>query len=132
MVLYLHTYYSVKLLLDPGILVLEWAEKSEESTKEDYFEAMQNFAGFGHEYKAEAMLVDLSFFTLKPTLEMCVWHNEELTPRFASLGLKKFAYLISNNQAIPPQVEKAIASGAMFEEIFFKDKTDALNWLTYE
>jgi hypothetical protein len=128
MKIYEHSLYIFELIEDGKILSFKWTDKTENMSREDYQEALHNYAGFGAEYEVPAMLVDVRDFKYKMSPELGIWRDQVISPRYAKFGLKKFGYVVlpgvvSKMKDTLNKVERS------FEEAYFENEQEAINWL---
>ncbi len=128
MTVYNHSLYTFDLIENGKILLFNWTDATENMSGEDYQEALHNYAGFGSEYQVPAMLVDVRNFKYKMSPELGTWRDDHISPRYSKFGLAKFAYIVplgvvSKMKDTMKPVERT------FEEAYFEDKQEAINWL---
>jgi len=126
--LFKNSLYSFHLLdEDVFIIRFDWTDKSKEMTYEEFQAACSNYAGFAWQYQAKHLLVNTCNFHVKLPDEFPLWREEQLNPRYYSLGVEKFAYvtkpeLIHYMNDIP-------AESGKFETRNFTSTDEAINWL---
>lgn len=127
-ILFKNSLYSFELLNEiQPILFFDWTDKTKDMTYEDFQESCNNYAGFAWQYQAKNLLVDTCNFHFKLPDDFPVWREHELNPRYYSLGVKKFAYIIKPEFI---QYMKDIPTeNGKFETRNFTSKQAAINWL---
>ncbi len=125
-----NSLYSFHLLENNRTtLFFDWSDKTQGMNYEDFQAACNNFAGFAWQYQAKHLLVDTCNFQFQLPNDFPVWREEELNPRYYSLGVLKFAY-ITKPEFI--QFMKNIpAENGRFETRYFASYQDALHWLQH-
>ena len=129
MTVYDHSFYSFEVIEDGKILLFNWYDKTEHMTKEDYQEALHNYAGFGSEFKVSAMLVDVRNFRYQMSPELGTWRDEHISPRYTKFGLKKFGYIVPLG-VVEKMKDTVTKVDRSFEEQYFESKEEAIEWLT--
>ena len=129
MIVYQHSLYSFELIENGEILLFKWSDQTATMSKEDYEQALHNYAGFGSEFQVPSMLVDVRNFKYQMTPELGIWRDKVISPRYSKFGLKKFGYIVplgvvSKMKDTMAKVERS------FEEAYFETAEEAINWLT--
>lgn len=127
-ILFENPLYSFHLLNEKQpILLFNWTEKTKEMNYDDFKTACNNYAGFAWQYQAKHLLVNTCNFNFQLPEDFMLWREEQLNPRYYSLGVLKFAY-ITKPEFI--QYMKDIpAENGKFETRNFINYQNAVNWL---
>lgn len=126
--LFKNSLYSFSLLNEKQpVLFFEWTDKTAEMSYEDFQASCHNYAGFAWQYQAKHLLVDTCNFNFQLPVSFINWREEELNPRYYSLGVKKFAYI--TEPAYLAFMKDIPAMEGKFETRNFSSKQEAINWL---
>lgn len=123
-----NSLYSFHLLNEKHpVLHFDWTTKTAKMNYEDFQEACNNYAGFAWQYQAKHLLVDTCNFQFQLPEDFTIWREQQLNPRYYSLGVLKFAYItkpefIQYMKDIPAERNK-------FETQNFTSFQVAINWL---
>ncbi|NET31684.1 MAG: hypothetical protein F6K19_06745 [Cyanothece sp. SIO1E1] len=94
MYLFRNKHYSVSFQPAFQAIQFHWEEGHAEMTYEDFQEACCNFIGYGFEYQAKQIVIDVRNFQLKLPPEFPAWQQNEHYPRYYKLGIEKVAYIM--------------------------------------
>lgn len=126
--LFKNSLYSFQLINDKQtILFFDWTEKTKEMEYEDFQAACNNFAGFVWQYQSKHLLVDTCNFQFQLPEEFAIWREEQLNPRYYSLGVQKFAYI--TKPEFLPFMKDIPAENGKFETRNFTSFQEAMHWL---
>ena len=89
-----NSIYSVNYLDATKTIQFNWEEGHKNMTYEDFQEACCNFLGYGFEYQASTILIDVRNFQFQLPEEFPQWQKKEHYPRYYKLGIKKVAYVM--------------------------------------
>lgn len=125
-----HSLYSFSLIeAEKAILFFDWTTQTSEMKYEDFQAACNNFAGFAWQYKTLHLLVDTRNFNFQLPPDFLEWREQQLNPRYYSLGVRKFAYItLPENSAYMKDIP---AEGEKFETRNFVSEQEALTWLKH-
>ncbi len=126
--LFENSLYSFSIIRNErNILFFDWTHQTSEMNYEDFQEACNNFAGFAWQYGTLYLLVDTRKFSFRLPADFEQWREQELNPRYYSLGIRKFAY-ITTPEHITDRKDSPAQDGK-FETRNFVTEQDALTWL---
>ncbi len=94
---------------------------------EDFQEACSNFLGYGFEYKAQHISIDVRNFKLQLPPEFPHWQQEEHYPRYYKLGIQKVAYIMP--EAALAYAKEIEASEGRFALRNFARPEEATKWI---
>lgn len=124
-------YLSVSLDSETALTHFTWTEKAKFMTDQEFREHLREFTKKIAEYRIKKALVDsrLGHFVL--SVEMQVWHDQEIVPFYIEHGFKKIAFLM------PEDLFEALSLEQTFEEKeaqkldvqYFTDYEMALAWI---
>ncbi|WP_026999494.1 hypothetical protein [Eisenibacter elegans] len=83
-------------------------------------------------YKPEAFFLDTKNFDFGIGPEMQTWIDEEIFPKFSANGLRKYAYLVSDEFISQLSIEQLMAEGnaeKQFITKYFNTEEEAFAWL---
>lgn len=94
MYVFRNQHYSVSF--EPALQAIQfhWEEGHVEMTYEDFQEACCNFIGYGFEYQAKQIVIDVRNFQLNLPPAFPTWQQHEHYPRYYKLGIEKVAYIM--------------------------------------
>jgi hypothetical protein len=117
--------------LDAGLNLLRflWTEKTSNMTDDDFKRALLLYADFAKKHSVRGLLVDVRTFRHRMTPETGKWRDEVVAPKYASAGVKKFAYVVGQNFPMPPTGSKP-STVPPFETRFFHSTEEAERWLS--
>ena len=94
MQIFKNSVYSIYFLEPMKTIQFNWEEAHKNMTYEDFQEACGNFLGFGFEYQAKTILIDVRNFQFQLPPEFPEWQKKEHYPRYYKLGIQKVAYVM--------------------------------------
>lgn len=89
-----NSVYSINFSESSEAIQFNWKEAHRNMNFEDFQEACNNFLGFGFEYRAKNILIDVRNFQFQLPLEFPEWQRNEHYPRYYKLGIEKVAYVM--------------------------------------
>ena len=127
MTLFKNSNYRVAFDPEQRTLQFFWEDDHESMSYEDFQEACSNFLGYGFEYHACNILIDVRNFKLSLPPEFPAWQQNEHYPRYYKLGIRKVAYVmpaaaVAHAKTIPKEEGK-------FELQNFAVMDAAVHWL---
>ena len=127
MKIFKNSVYSVDFLEASRTIKFNWEEGHKTMTYEDFQEACSNFLGYGFEYEAQTVLIDVRNFQFQLPADFPEWQEKEHYPRYYKLGIEKVAYLMPEQYvAHAKEIEK---EAGKFELRNFSDYEAAINFL---
>jgi hypothetical protein len=120
--------FTFELQPATGVLRLVWTEKTANMTDEEFKRALSLYADYASKHRTTGLLVDVRNFHHHPGPEIGKWRSEEIVPRYETAGVKKFAYVIGPDAAMPPPRSRMETKEA-FETRHFRTTEDAEKWL---
>jgi hypothetical protein len=111
MKIFKNSIYSIDFLEATKTIQFNWEKGHHNMTYEDFQEACANFLGYGFEYQAQTILIDVRNFQFKLPPDFPEWQEKEHYPRYYKLGIEKVAYLmpeqyVENAKEIEKEVGK--------------------------
>ncbi|NEQ55756.1 MAG: hypothetical protein F6K11_37585 [Leptolyngbya sp. SIO3F4] len=97
-------------------------------TYEDFQEACCNFLGYGFEYRAKTILIDVRNFQFKLPPGFPEWQEKEHYPRYHKLGIEKVAYVMPGQYL--PNAKEIEKEEGKFELRNFSDHEKAIAYLS--
>ncbi|NRB53312.1 MAG: hypothetical protein HRU41_36990 [Saprospiraceae bacterium] len=94
MYIFRNRFYSLSYQSTLQAIQFRWEEGHSKMTYEDFQEACSNFIGYGFEYQAKQIIIDVRNFQLSLPLEFPIWQKNEHYPRYYKLGIQKVAYIM--------------------------------------
>ena len=122
-----NSVYGVDYLEASKTIQFNWEEGHLKMTYEDFQEACCNFLGYGFEYQARTILIDVRNFQFQLPPQFPEWQEQEHYPRYYKLGIEKVAYVMPE-QYVSNAKEIAQEPGK-FELRNFSDYDAALDFL---
>ena len=127
MQIFKNSIYSVNYLAATKTIQFNWEEAHKEMDYEDFQEACSNFVGYGFEYDAKTILIDVRNFQFQLPPDFPEWQKNEHYPRYYKLGIEKVAYVMPEQYiANAKEIEK---EEGKFELRNFSTINDAINYL---
>lgn len=128
MLVYQNSIYSVRFLAPTKTIQFNWEAAHQDMSYEDFQEACSNFVGYGFEYQAKTILIDVTNFKFQLPADFPEWQKNEHYPRYYKLGIQKVAYVmpeqyVTNAREIKKETGK-------FELRNFSTVDNAINFLT--
>jgi hypothetical protein len=127
--LYEDEYLQVLWDARTRIMSIDWKEATSKMVDEDFKAELTLFAKKIEEKEAPRILIDVSKFRYRPGEEVGEWRRKNISTRYNAAGVKRFAFLFSNNSQIPP-MESGPAEGELFLTQSFNSYEQATSWLT--
>ena len=127
MEIFKNSVYSVEFLEATKTIQFNWEEGHKNMTYEDFQEACSNFLGYGFEYQARSILIDVRNFQFQLPPDFPEWQEKEHYPRYYKLGIEKVAYLMPEQYVEnAKEIEKEVGK---FELRNFSNYQSAINYL---
>ena len=127
MEIFKNSVYSVEFLEATKTIQFNWEEGHKNMTYEDFQEACSNFLGYGFEYQARSILIDVRNFQFQLPPDFPEWQEKEHYPRYYKLGIEKVAYLMPEQYVEnAKEIEK---DAGKFELRNFSNYESAINYL---
>lgn len=123
--LFKNTIYSIQFVEDTKTIKFNWEEGHKDMTYENFQEACSNFLGYGFEYRAKSILIDVRNFQFTLPEEFPKWQKNEHYPRYYKLGIEKVAYVMPEEYIAQSKVDKDLK----FDLRNFSNMTTALEFL---
>ena len=127
MQVFTNSNYSVSFDESLNALRFDWEDGHAGMSYEDFQEACCNFIGYGFEYQAKHIVIDVRNFQLQLPPEFPVWQRDEHYPRYFKLGIQKVAYVMP--EAALKHAKEIPGSDSHFELRSFADPAIADQWL---
>lgn len=119
--------YSIDFLEATKSIQFNWEEGHKNMTYEDFQEACCNFLGYGFEYQAKTILIDVRNFQFQLPPDFPEWQEKEHYPRYYKLGIEKVAYIMPEQYLKnAKEIEK---EEGKFQLRNFSDYESAINFL---
>jgi hypothetical protein len=127
----LHEDKFLRVLWDenPRIIGIEWKEATSTMTSEEFKTELTIFAGHVEEKKAPGILVDVSSFRHKMEPEVQQWRVKNISTRYTTAGVQRFAFLFPSGAQIPPMMNQSSPEETFLTRAF-NDIQQAEDWLT--
>lgn len=110
---------------------LRWLPTTRDMTDEGFKETLELLASAGERLRPQYMLIDATEFQHQLGEGVLAWRDENITPRYSSAGVTKFAFLVPDGapgtveSGGPPSVE----GRATFPTGWFSTRERAYQWL---
>lgn len=122
-----NSQYRISFDKTGAVLNFHWLEGHNTMSYQEFQEACSNFLGYGFEYQAKQICIDVRNFQLRLPEEFPQWQQDEHYPRYYKLGIQKVAYIM-------PEQALAHAKGiekepGKFELKNFSKPAQAKQWL---
>lgn len=128
MKIFKNSRYSVDFIEATKTIQFNWEEGHSSMSYENFQEACSNFLGYGYEYQAKNILIDVRNFKFQLPPEFPEWQEKEHYPRYYKLGIEKVAYLMPLEYVTTAkEIEK---EEGKFELRNFSDYETAINFLS--
>ena len=127
MKIFKNSVYSVDFLEATKTIQFNWEEAHKDMSYEDFQEACCNFIGYGFEYQAKTILIDVRNFQFQLPPDFPEWQKNEHYPRYYKLGIEKVAYVMP--EAYVTQAKEIEKEEGKFELRNFSNVNDAINFL---
>lgn len=114
---------------DTKIIRIDWKEATSAMTSEEFKAELMIFATHVEQKKAFAILVDVARFQHKMSPDVQAWRVENISSRYNAAGVKRFAFLLPKDSAIPPMMNQS-APGESFATRAFNNFEQAKGWLS--
>ena len=123
-----NSIYNVDFLEESQTIQFNWDDGHKSMSYEDFQEACSNFLGFGYEYQARTILIDVRNFQFQLPPEFPDWQKKEHYPRYYKLGIEKVAYVMPHEYLThAKEIEK---EEGKFELRNFSDYNQAITYLS--
>ena len=127
MQIFKNSIYSIDFLETGKTIQFNWEEGHEKMSYEDFQEACCNFLGYGFEYQAKTILIDVRNFQFQLPPEFPDWQKKKHYPRYYKLGIERVAYVMPEQfLAQAKEIEKADGKFALRN---FSNYEDAIKFL---
>ncbi len=113
----------------PRIIGIEWKETTAAMTTDEFKAALTLFATHVESKKAPSILVEVPNFRPRVQPEMQQWRVQNISTRYNSAGVKRFAFLFPAGAQIPAAMNQS-APEEKFQIRAFDDRQTAEAWLT--
>lgn len=128
MKIFKNSIYSIDFHEASSTILFNWEDGHKNMTYEDFQEACCNFLGYGFEYQAKAILIDVRNFQFQLPPDFPEWQDKEHYPRYYKLGIEKVVYVIPEEYlANAKEIEK---EEGKFELRNFSDFDKAITYLS--
>ncbi len=122
-----NSQYRISFQQQGKVLNFHWLDDHENMTYQDFQEACSNFMGYGFEYQAQQICIDVRNFKLQLPEDFPEWQLTEHYPRYFKLGIQKVAYIMPEAAlAYAKEIDK---EPGKFELRNFSDNKSANQWL---
>ena len=121
--------FSFQLDEAASVLRFLWTDKTASMTDEDFKRALLLYADYAKKHSVLRLLVDVRNFRHRLSPEAGKWRDEVVAPKYASAGVKKFAYVVGQNFPMPPAGSMPPPTALSFETRFFLSTEEAETWL---
>jgi hypothetical protein len=125
------SYLRVTFDDNKRVISIDWKEATASMTDDDFKSELELFAGLVERTNAQGILVDVARFRHKHTNgpEVQEWRIRNISPRYSAAGVRRFAFLMPREAAIPPMMNQS-APGETFATRAFNDPEQGMAWLT--
>ena len=127
MLIFKNSNYSIEFQAASATLEFHWEDGHPKMNYEDFQEACGNFLGYGFEFQAKNILIDVRNFQLQLPPEFPSWQNDEHYPRYYKLGIQKVAYIMP--EAYLAQAKTIEKQAGKFELLNFTSAEAAYTWI---
>lgn len=127
MTIFQNSNYSLTYIEDQETITFHWEEGHVSMGFEAFKEACSNFLGYGFEYQAKNILIDVRNFQLSLPPEFPAWQKNEHYPRYYKLGIQKVAYIMP--EAALAHAKTIEKEDGKFELRNFASPNAAMTWL---
>lgn len=127
MYVFRNNHYSVSYQPTLRAIQFHWEEGHAEMSYTDFQEACSNFIGYGFEYEAKQIVIDVRNFQLSLPPEFPAWQQNEHYPRYYKLGIEKVDYILP--EAALGQAKEIEKAEGKFELRNFPSFEAAKAWL---
>lgn len=126
MQIFKNSLYNIDFLEKTKTIQFNWEDSNRNMSYEDFKEACSNFIGYGFEYQAKTILIDVRNFQFQLPPEFPAWQKDEHYPRYYKLGIQKVAYVMPKQYlANAKEIEKEVGK---FELRNFSDFSAAIQF----
>ena len=124
----LHEDTFLEILWDDQsrVIGIDWKEATSSMTDEDFKKELTLFADHVEAEKAVGILVDVARFRHKPGPDMQEWRVKNISGRYYTAGVRRFAFLFPEGVPILPMES---SPGEKFATRAFNAAEEALAWL---
>ena len=127
MKIFKNSVYSIDFWESTKTIQFNWEEGHKSMTYEYFQEACCNFLGYGFEYQAKTILIDVRNFQFQLPPDFPKWQEKEHYPRYYKLGIEKVAYIMPEQYvANAKEIEK---EAGKFELRNFSNYKSAISYL---
>ncbi|MEO1438105.1 MAG: hypothetical protein AAFV80_21360 [Bacteroidota bacterium] len=127
MQIFKNSNYRITFEATTKTLTFHWEEGHPKMNYEDFQEACTNFLGYGFEYQAQNILIDVRNFQLQLPPEFPSWQNDHHYPRYYKLGIQKVAYVMPEAYLAEAKTIKKLPG--KFELLNFSSPEAAYTWI---
>ena len=125
--LHQNTFQNILWDEQSHVIRLDWKEGTSSMTGEDFKKELTLFADHVEAKKAGAILVDVAQFRHKPGPDIEEWRLKNISGRYNTAGVRRFAFLFPESVATPPPMKSS--PGEKFETRAFNRAEEAVTWL---
>ena len=127
----IHHDTFLKILWDgaTSVIGIDWKEATSSMTDDDFKAVLGRFAGFVEARKPQGILVDVARFRHKTGPGFDEWRLQNISPRYSAAGVRRFAFLLPKEAAVPPMMNQSNPKEG-FQTRGFNDVNKATQWLT--
>ena len=111
------------------IIGIDWKKSTMAMTDDEMKAELVTFAGYVEDKKAPRILVDVTKFRHTMSPEVQDWRLKNISTRYNSAGVNRFAFVFPPDAQVPPTMNHAVA-GEDFLTRGFNGREDAVRWLT--
>ncbi len=136
MLIYNSQYQILLLDTRQDILIEEFDFESENYTPQEYKKDFTDLSQavvdkVQDKYTVKKILIDMQNFRFVITPELQKWHNENVFPIVAKVGIRWFAIIVSSDVFASVSSEQTIDEHQeqFFTTRYFSNSQDAFNWL---
>ena len=112
-----------------GVMRINWKDATSSMTDDEFKSELARFAGFAERKKARGILIDVAGFRHRPGPDLQEWRVKNISGRYYTAGVRRFAFLFPEGAPIPPMMNQS-APGESFETRAFNDMGKTMTWLT--
>ncbi len=126
-------YYDIYFFPVEKIMLIHWKVKVLDLSLIEYREIMIRAYDYLSLLKPDFLIQDGSDAVFPTTAEANNWIVENISPRFAQVGLKKIAYIIPRDkltlEGLEKMIDKSLKVFPQVERKLFPDMNKAMAWI---
>ena len=103
---------------------LVWTQKTAQMTDQDFKAALERYAGYAEEHKAQNLLVNVQQFQHAVGPELGAWRDANIIPRYTAAEIQKMAYILKPEAQLPSTQEEE----RPYTIRFFHSEVEAKVW----